>query len=148
MTLYEMLAGGGGALAILLTLIQVTPIIKWNPWSAIARGIGKAINAELYAKMERLEKEIKETRQTVIDLNNVCDERNATLNRTHILHFNDELLHKIDHTKEHFDQILEDIDNYDDYCSEHPLYKNNKAASAINNIQRTYNECMKKNSFL
>ena len=147
MTIYEMIAGGSGALAVLLTLIQFAPI-KINPWSAIARGIGRAMNAELYAKMETLEAEIKETKQTVIDLNNVCDERNATLNRTHILHFNDEILHQTEHTKEHFDQILEDIDNYEDYCDAHPLYKNNKAESAINNIKRTYNKCMDKNSFL
>lgn len=147
MNLAELLAGGSGGLLLLLTLIQIAPV-KVNPWSAIAKGLGKAINAELYEKMDDLDQEIKESRQDIKDLKDVCDERDATLNRTHILHFNDEILHQKEHTKEHFDQILEDIDNYEEYCRTHENYKNNKAVCAIDNIKRTYTKCMERDSFL
>lgn len=133
--------------ASVATIFEVSKI-KISPWTWLFSKLGKAINGELLKEIDNLKKEINEVKQKVIDLNNVCDERNATLNRTHILHFNDEILHQKDHTKEHFDQILEDIDDYDDYCKEHPLYKNNKAVSAINNIKRTYDKCMEKNNFL
>ena len=43
MTLKEILAGGGVGLVLLLSLVQISPI-KFNPWTAIARAIGKAIN--------------------------------------------------------------------------------------------------------
>lgn len=133
----------GGA----ITVIEFTPI-KINPWQKIFTWIGRAINGELIAKMDNLEQEIKDSKQETKDLRNVCDERDATLRRTHILHFNDEILHGIKHTKEHFDQILEDITDYNNYCDEHPKYENDKAGFAIGNIKRTYQKCMDNNSFL
>ena len=140
MDLAEFLTYGGGALFALLTFIQVAPI-QINPWSFIAKTIGNAMNKELLDKVDNIDKEIK-------DLRSDCDERDATLNRTHILHFNDELLHQKEHTKEHFDQIMDDITNYENYCNTHPNYKNNKAVCAIDNIKSTYKKCMDKNSFL
>ena len=147
MSLGELIAGGSGTLLVLLTLVQIAPI-KVNPWSAIAAKLGRAINGELIQKINGLETEIKDMRTENDKRNAINDERHATLNRTHILHFNDELLHQKEHTKEHFDQILEDIDEYEDYCKEHPLYENNKAVCAIHNIKSTYKNCMAKNSFL
>ena len=41
-----MLLGGGGLLIVLLTMVEIAPI-KFNPWSALAKGIGRAINAEM-----------------------------------------------------------------------------------------------------
>ena len=46
MTIQEILAGGGGLLLILMTLVQIAPV-KINPWSALAKAIGKAINADI-----------------------------------------------------------------------------------------------------
>ena len=46
MSLEEILLGGGGALLAAMTLIQVAPI-KVNPWSAVAKAIGRAINLSL-----------------------------------------------------------------------------------------------------
>ena len=43
MSLEEILLGGGGVLLAARTLIQVAPI-KVNPWSAVAKAIGRAIN--------------------------------------------------------------------------------------------------------
>lgn len=140
MNLGEIVLGSGGVLVLILSLVQITPV-KINPWSAIARGLGRAVNGELIKKIDNLDHEIK-------DLRNVCDERDATLMRTHILHFNDELLHDKNHTKEHFDQILDDITSYEKYCDEHPDYKNNKAVCAIENIKRTYEKRMQKHDFL
>lgn len=140
MPLTEIIFGSGGALVLILSLVQIAPV-KVNPWSAIAKGIGRAVNGELIEKIDNLDHEVK-------DLRNVCDERDATLMRTHILHFNDEILHKKEHTKEHFDQILDDITQYENYCSEHQNYKNNKAVCAIENIKRTYEKCMREHKFL
>lgn len=139
--LSDILTGGGIILVILLSCIEVSKI-KLNPWSWIARKLGRALNGEMLEKIDNMDHEVK-------DLRKVCDEREATLRRTHILHFNDEILHHQKHTKEHFDQVLEDdIDYYEDYCEKHPDYKNNKAVCAIDNIKRTYKKCMDENSFL
>lgn len=48
MTITELLSGGGGIvglLLVLLTLVQIAPI-KVNPWTAIGKAVGRAINGE------------------------------------------------------------------------------------------------------
>ena len=50
MTAAEILAGGGIVLAA-MTLIQIAPI-KLDPWSAIARAVGRAINKDVIDKLD------------------------------------------------------------------------------------------------
>ena len=52
------------------------------------------------------------------------------------------------HSKEHFDEILEDIDEYEDYCRDHEDYENNKAVLAINTIKEEYTYCLTHHDFL
>ena len=140
MTLKELLTGGGSALLILATLLQIAPI-KINPWSFIAKKIGKALNGEVVEKVDGLEKNIKNLRAE-------CEEREATKCRARILRFGDEILHNVKHSKEHFDQILLDITAYEQCCSTHPNFKNNVAVANINRINREYDECANNNGFL
>ena len=126
MSMKEFVETGGSVLLIALTLVQVAPI-RINPWSAIARAIGKALNADLNEKMEANE---------------------AKTARYRILRFDDEIRHKTRHSKEHFDQIIEDVDTYERYCRDHPRFPNGKAASATDNVKRTYEKCKAENSFL
>ena len=126
MSMKEFVETGGSVLLIALTLVQVAPI-RINPWSAIARAIGKALNADLNEKMEANE---------------------AKTARYRILRFDDEMRHKMRHSKEHFDQIIEDVDTYERYCQDHPRFPNGKAVSATDNVKRTYEKCKDENSFL
>ena len=140
MTVKDILMGGGGLLAAVLTLIQLAPV-KFNPWSAMAKALGRAVNAdlmqELAATKTALEKHIQ-----------MDDERNADAHRAKILAFNTELLRGIDHTREDFIEILAEIDCYESYCRAHPDYKNNRAKHAIANIGRVYDDRLKKHDFL
>ena len=66
-----------------------------------------------------------------------------------LIRANDEILSTAKHhTKEWFDQLLDDIDNYDRYCQAHPDYRNSVAVSAMNNLKRIYTNCLENNSFL
>lgn len=140
MTILEILTGGGGAVLILLTLVQLTPI-KINPWSSVARAIGKAINADVSKRLDDIEKKM----DGHIDMD---DRRTADGHRARILHFNNELLRPIKHTKEEFIEILATIDAYEKYCDTHRDYPNNRAVLAIENIQEVYKERLKKRDFL
>ena len=140
MTLDKLLAYSGGGLFVLLTLIQLAPI-KVNPWSAIARWIGKAINGEVLGKLRRLEARLDEHINT-------DDKRDADSHRVKILQFNNELLRSIDHTKEEFIEVLAEIDAYERFCKDHPDYPNNRAVMAIENIRENYKERLKKHDFL
>lgn len=81
-------------------------------------------------------------------LGKMIAENEATTCRYRILRFNDEVLHGQKHTKEHFDQILDDITRYEQFCEGHPEYENNKAVLAIENIKRVYQKCSDENTFL
>ena len=133
MNVQELLAGGGGLLLVLMTLVQIAPV-KINPWSWLARAIGRAVNAEVIKKLD--------------DHITMDDRRTADGHRARILHFNNELLRDIGHTQEEFFEVLAEIDAYEDYCREHPEYPNNRAVLAIENIQEVYKERLKKHDFL
>lgn len=147
MTIQEILTGSGGLLIVLMTLVQVAPI-KVNPWSAIMRVIGKALNKEVMDELKAIKEAQTVTRETLDDHIRVDDERNADLHRVYILRFNRELLREnIPHTREDFVEVLSEIDFYERYCKEHQDYKNNRAVLAIQNIKHTYSEKLEKHDF-
>ena len=139
-TIKQICLYGGGAVVVLMTLIQITPI-KINPWSWLGRCIGRAINGEVLEKVETLSQDVKRNKED-------DDEQWASLSRTHILRFGDEILHGVSHSKEHFDQVLLDISKYEQYCEEHPKYLNNVANATIKQIKQTYQKCLEENKFL
>lgn len=147
MSIKEILLNGGGVLLVLLTVIQIAPI-KVNPWSAIARLLGKAINADVLQELDDVKGDVKETQKTLDEHIRMDDERNADGHRQRILQFNNELLRDIPHTEEDFIEVLGEIDIYEDYCKTHPEYKNNRAIHAIAHIGKVYDERLEKHDFL
>lgn len=127
-------------------LIQISPI-KLNPWSTVARGFGRAINHDLLSKIDRLEKDVDELRKTGDAREAKEDERNAKAYRMRILRFGDEIRHG-QHSAEHYNDVLQDITDYEAYCVSHPGFKNQKAQSTIKLIAKAYEEHMRKNDFL
>lgn len=126
MSLNDLMQTGGGILLIASVLVQIAPI-EVNPWSFIARHVGRALNKELVDRI---------------------DENDAKNARYRIIRFNDEVRHNEKHTEEHFDQILDDIDTYEKYCKMHPLFPNGKALHSVSNIKKIYEKCCEENSFL
>ena len=140
MAIQDLLLPCGGLLIVLLTLIQIAPI-KINPWSAIAKALGRAINKEMMDKLESLDKEMKQLRDaTALESALNC--------RVRIIHFGDETLHGQKHTKEHFDQILRDIDKYEHYCSTHPEFENNVTVLTSARIKEIYQKRLADGDFL
>lgn len=119
-----------------LGMIKI-PVIQINIWSII----GKAINGEVLQKV----KELSDNFERHISL---AEEEKIRDARARILRFNDEVLLNRKHSKEHFEEILQDIDMYEKYCNDHPNYKNNKAVFAIDTIKEVYKKCLKDKDFL
>jgi len=140
LSIYEILAGGGGAAIVLMTLVQVAPI-KINPWSWLAKIFGRAAN-------EEVTRELNEIKQKLDNHIETDDRRSADAHRTRILHFNNELLRSINHTKEEFIEVLAEIDAYEAYCDTHQDYPNNRAVLAIENIRENYKNRLQKHDFL
>lgn len=119
---------GGGILAFLQFLIT-----RWDERRGKKNQVVKAL--------EDLSKKVDKIQYTI-------DEREAVLSRTHILRFNDELYNGISHSKEYFDQTLEDITTYDKFCESHPEFKNARTTLAVQNIKDTYGKLHAEHKFL
>ena len=132
--------GGFSLLIILLGMIKI-PHIEINFWKWLGRGFGRVINDEVLTQVAELKKDLDEFKRES-ELERV---RQA---RQRILRFNDEILFEKRHSKEHFDEILDDINVYERYCREHKEYENNKAVLAISTIKEVYQECMDTHDFL
>ncbi|MBP3936403.1 MAG: hypothetical protein IK954_02325 [Clostridia bacterium] len=144
MSLAEILAifglGGTGGAVLLLSLIEVSPI-KVKPLSWLMQKLGKALNRDV---MESLQAQREETCAT----RNELAEHIATDCRARILRFGDEVLHGQRHSKEHFEQILLDIKQYDRYCEEHPSFENNITELTSKRIKEVYCRCLETYDFL
>jgi len=78
------------------------------------------------------------------------DERNAVQCRTRILRFADELINEPNHlhTQGNFEQTLQDITVYDQYCAEHPKFRNELTLRSAEIIRKVYDECAREHKFL
>lgn len=75
-------------------------------------------------------------------------EREAKHARIRILRFGDECSHEVRHSREHFEQVIEDVDSYETYCRDHPNFRNNKAVLTIKLIKDTYQQRLLNNDFI
>lgn len=138
----------GAAIVIISSgLVQIAPI-KINPWSSLARAIGRAINKDVIDKVERLENEVAEIRKAGEKRDTEEGDRNAKAVRLRILRFGDEVRHQQRHSKEHWDDMMQDITEYNSYCGGHPDFKNQKAQSTIKLLVKEYERCLAENDFL
>lgn len=120
---------------------QAAEYPKWHKHSLdVQKEFGDAIEVIKKAQISNAE--------SLEQLRKEIGEKDATTRRYRILRFNDEILHGTKHTKEHFDQILEDITQYEKYCLENPEYENNKATLSIKNIEKVYQKCVEENVFV
>ena len=113
-------------LAVLATVVELVPI-KINPWRGLLGIIGKALTKDISDKLEQKDAE---------------DARN------HILRFGDEIKNKVRHSEEYFNQILDDITKYEQYCDQHPDFKNARTMATKQIIKDVYAKCLKEKDFL
>lgn len=137
----------------LLSRIDVAKI-KINPWSAIRKAVGDFFVKEQIDRIDKFETEIKVVKENVqkaVDLlqTHVRDSnrRNAERARRHILAFEREIQWDVKHSKEEFEDVLETVQRYEDYCAAHPDFKNHVAGEATNHIKEVYRERLRKHDF-
>lgn len=118
----------------------------------VLKNFGNAINEDIIKRIEVLEKGFVECstdlRNELREHIQKTEEDRTNRARLRILRFNDEIMTGVEHSKEHFDEILEDIDRYEQYCELHPSYENNKAILAIKTIKEEYLYCLEHHTFL
>lgn len=147
MTLGELSGWATLALVAIFSVVQISPI-QINPWTWLARKIGSAINGEVLDEVNSLKEDIGKVKSDVRKMKEDEDERDAKAARTRVLRFGDELIHDVHHSKEHFDDILHDISDYERYCREHPDFENDRMQLTSHLIKDCYRKCMEEHSFL
>lgn len=143
------ITGGATLLTIAVTIgIEKSKSINRQPWSWLFGVLGKAINKEVLDMNKEVLEKVDSLEQQVQEIKDDAEEREAKAARSSILRFGDECLHDVKHSKEHFDQIMRDIDAYETYCDTHPEFENNQAVHTIQLINEIYHDRLKDHSFL
>lgn len=120
---------------------QVKKNQEWHQQSIDIRDQFNGSIKEIGNKIDAVNRDLQEMKREM-------SQDKATTCRYRILRFADEIGHGAKHSKEHFDQILDDVTIYERYCDDHPEYENNKAVLAIENIKRIYQNCVSEGMFL
>ena len=126
--------------------VEFTPI-KFNPWSAVLGWIGSRLNSRLNAKLTEIDnkvdklnndldkhiaesfaKEIRDTRRDILDFCNAC-------------------MNGRKHTKEQFEFVIKQCDEYEAYIEKNHI-RNGVVDAAIQEIRRLNQRCIRENSYL
>ena len=141
---------GSAALAIaviLTTIIQISPI-KINPWTALAKKLGKAFTGDLSEQIKKLDKKIDDVDERLKKHVEESDKRDLRKQRESILDFASAIAeNKRRYTKEQYEQMLHECDEYAMYCKE-KKFANAVAEESIALIRQAYACKLRDNSFL
>ena len=132
--------------AELIVGIVLAIIASSGLWGLIQFLIGR--RDKTAEKIDETNKKIDKVMDKVIEVSERVDANSATNARTRILRFDDELINGIHHSREYFQQTLEEIDTYEEYCDRHPKYRNNACTLAIEHIRRVYTKLLDEGGFI
>lgn len=142
-----LLSAAGWAVFIALTIIQRFAPEGKRPWSALAKMFGAEINRTVIAQQKELSAQIRGVSGELKQIKAEVGEDRAITARVRILIFEDELQEGRRHSKDRFDQVLTDIDNYESYCTSHPEFKNNQTRATVSHIRKVYSSRLEKHDF-
>lgn len=123
------------ALSVLGYFFEISKI-RIKPLSAL----GRLLNRETISKVDNLNARL-------VALQEKQEESEIKAARMRIQRFADEMYGEIRHSKEHFDLILMDITEYNNYCENHPGFINEKTKVAQDVICEKYEQCIRERSF-
>ena len=99
-------------------------------------------------KLDGIRKAVEKTNSRIDGLEASQKQKDAEDARRQVLLFADEIRREIAHSEESFNQVLDDIHTYENYCRIHEEYQNNKAMGSIQLVIDTYYQCKKSNNFI
>ncbi len=100
--------------------------------------------------LERKDKK-KDCSQKILEaiqkINDKLDQRTAISCRIRILKFMDEIIEGWEHSKDSYNQIMQDITHYHQYCEEHPQFLNHQTDATIERLKKDYEQRLETNDF-
>ena len=162
MTFQEFLSSVGltnrsfwGIVVFLMSIgIEVIPKIKWNPWTTLIRWIGSRFNTKIDDKIDAVRGEIKAL-DIKIDYvegqlsKHISESEIKSLQDTRrdILEFANACMNGRKHTKEQFEFVIKQCDEYEKYIKKNEI-TNGVIEAAIREIRRLYDKCIQEHAFL
>ncbi len=89
----------------------------------------------------------KKILEAIQKINNKIDQRTAIGCRIRILKFMDEIIEGWEHSKDSYNQIMQDITHYHQYCEEHPQFLNHQTDATIERLRKDYEQRLITNDF-
>lgn len=124
---------------VLFTVVQVSPI-KINPWDAVLGWIGGKVNKNLTKRIEEVEEKLDKHIEA-------SEKERVRKVRTDILSFANSCMNHTKHTREEFDFVISECDQYEQHIKE-TGQPNGVAEAGIRYIRGLYDKCIEENSFL
>lgn len=145
-TLKSTLSTGGIIFVVIASLLQISKI-NINPWDAILSWVGDRINKKLTKRLDEMEAKIDGVEVKLDGHITESELKDIQDTRRDILEFANACMNGRKHTKEQFDFVLKECDDYEVYIESKNI-KNGVVTSAIKEIRRLYEKCMQEKSFL
>jgi len=116
---------------VLMTIIQIAPI-KINPWDFLLGWIGDRLNSHIIKKVDSLDAKLTE---------HVEESRDSSIKRkrARILQFVEDGMGGKRYTKEAFDFMIMECDEYEEYIKKYNR-KNGVIEASIKEIRRRYSD--------
>lgn len=130
----------GIVLGVISVIVQISPI-KINPWSWLFKQFGEAVNGDIKKELKMVTDAVGSLDKKIEKM--ACSQERDKIEskRYRIIRFGDELRSIRDPSlisKDHYDQILTDIDDYEKYCSDHPKFRNNITQMTCDHVKNLY----------
>lgn len=135
-------------------------------WLTVLLGVIGNIAVAFIAIIPTIISNRKKTQESIKESNEATDKRidkiqasfdshvvdyeaaKAASQRYRILRFYDEVCEGRKHSESHFEDILDDIDEYENYCETHPKFKNSRGHVAMQYIRDVYSKVKASGGFL
>lgn len=131
---------------VMVALVGIIPTIISNR---------KKTEESIKASNDETKKQLAETKKQIEDMQSTLDahvredeDERARNQRYRILRFYDEMCEHRKHSESHFEDILDDIDDYEKYCETHPQFRNNRGKVAMEHIKAAYGKIKLSGGFL
>lgn len=121
-------------------IIQFTPAIKWNPFTALFVWIGKLANKSVVDQINNIKAELQDVKHR-----QQTNEKDRI--RFEVLNFANSCRNKVKHTKDEFLHIIEINDKYKQLLNE-TNDSNGVFSEEYRYIMEIYRRCQQENSFL
>lgn len=129
------------------TVIQITPAIKWNPWTALAKWFGGVIIKPAMDELAKMRGEIEHIKdeQRILRAERKADEKDRI--RYEVLDFANSCRNGRRHTRDEFQHIVDMNDKYEKLLRE-TNDKNGVFVEEYRYIVELYHKCQIENDFL